>query len=132
MKHTNNQLFTASTVTNLDTNPTSVSHKILVQTGRPVRSHNQPCSNNPSCANCGGNHRSSNVCPVFKSLSSVIAYSYRNENPTSIKQLNFYQDQNHDIIALQETIVKRALSQLKIGKQKVIPPSWIKSLGMGW
>ena len=28
-------------------------------------------------------------------------------------------------------IVKRGLSHLKIGKQKVTPPSWIKNLGMG-
>ena len=60
------------------------SQNICANCGRPVSSHNQPCSINPSCDNCGGNHRSSsNVCPVFKSLSSVIAYSYRNENPTT-------------------------------------------------
>lgn len=51
----------------------------------------------------------------------------------SIKQLNCYQDQNnYDIIALQETNSReRALSHLKIGKQKVAPQSWIKKLGYG-
>lgn len=53
----------------------------------------------------------------------------------SIKQLNCYQDQNnYDIIALQETNSRereRALSHLKIGKQKVAPQSWIKKFGYG-
>ena len=51
---------------------------------------------------------------------------------TSIKQLNFYQDQNNYIIALQEANSKERSFHLKIGKQKVTPPSWIKNLGMEW
>lgn len=50
---------------------------------------------------------------------------------TSIKQLNFYQDQNNYIIALQEANSKERSFHLKIGKQ-VTPPSWIKNLGMEW
>ena len=72
-----------------------------------------------------------NICPVFKSLSSVIAYSYRNENPTSIKQLNFYQDQNHDIMALQETNSKESSLSLKNRKTKSYTAILDKKLGYG-
>ena len=58
------------------------SQRFCANYGRPVSLPNESSSNNQNCANCGGNYRSSlNVCPVFKTLSSVIAYSYRNKNP---------------------------------------------------
>ena len=60
------------------------SQNICANCDRPVSSYNQPYSNSPNCANrCRNQRSSSNICPVFKSLSSVIAYSYKNENPTT-------------------------------------------------